>query len=147
MSKVSRGFTLIEVMVAVAILAFTATAAIKLVILAQNTLRETKQKRLLCDRALEIQTEIRIGKLDPTGMSGDILWETADKEKEMFNADFGKLNFDRGKSGDLASENVKWRELTVKIKDKDKITLCLPAKKEGSGEQAESVLSSDSKSK
>ncbi len=147
MAKASRGFTLMEIMVAVAILAFTATAAIKLVILAQNTLRETKQKRFLCDTALEIQTEIRIGKRDPSGMSGDLLWETTDKEKEMFNADFGKLNFDKGRSGDFASENVKWRELTVKIKDKDKITLCLPQKKEGSGTQTESPVSSDTKSK
>ena len=58
---------MVEVLVAVVILAFTATAAIKLVVLAQNTLRETRTKQALYDAALEIQTGIRIGDKDLSG--------------------------------------------------------------------------------
>ena len=132
---------MVEVLVAVVILAFTATAAIKLVVLAQNTLRETRTKQALYDAALEIQTGIRIGDKDLSGMSGDITWETVNKEKKFFGVDFGRLNFDKGKSGDTETESIKWRELTVNIKDKEKLVLYLPP--EMREQNAELPLSAD----
>ena len=132
---------MVEVLVAVVILAFTATAAIKLVVLAQNTLRETRTKQALYDAALEIQTGIRIGDKDLSGMSGDITWETVNKEKKFLGGDFGRLNFDKGKSGDTETESIKWRELTVSIKDKEKLVLYLPPEKRE--QNAELPLSAD----
>ena len=132
---------MVEVLVAVVILAFTATAAIKLVVLAQNTLRETRTKQALYDAALEIQTGIRIGDKDLSGMSCDITWETVNKEKKFFGGDFGRLNFDKGKPGDTETESIKWRELTVNIKDKEKLVLYLPP--EMREQNAELPLSAD----
>ena len=132
---------MVEVLVAVVILAFTATAAIKLVVLANNTLRETRTKQALYDAALEIQTGIRIGDKDLSGMSGDITWETVNKEKKFFGGDFGRLNFDKGKLGDTETESIKWRELTVSIKDKEKLVLYLPPEKRE--QNAELPLSAD----
>lgn len=122
-------FTLIEVMVAVAILAFTATAAIKLVIMAQNGLSEARKQQALLDEARNIQIGVRTGRENDSGQSGDIAWETAEKKREIMGADFGRLDFD--KSGDAEADagfgEVTWRELTVRdTKDDAKIVLLMP---------------------
>lgn len=127
MSK-RRAFTLIEVMVAVVILAFTATAAIRLVIMAQNCLDDVKQERRLLDAARSIQVEVRCGKLDKSGTSGDFSWETAEKQREVMGENFGKLNFDA--SGDAGPQPgpLSWKELTVKdAADNKQIVLLLPS--------------------
>lgn len=126
-----RAFTLIEVMVAVVILAFTATAAIKLVMMAQNCLEDVKLERRLLDVARAIQVEVRCGKLDKSGTSGDFSWETADKQREVMGEDFGKLNFDA--SGDKGPQTgpLSWKELTVKdAADGKQIVLLLPPEQE-----------------
>jgi prepilin-type N-terminal cleavage/methylation domain-containing protein len=133
--KRSAAFTLIEVMVAVAILAFTATAALRLVILAQDGLIEAKKRQKLLEEACFLQTEIRLGRAEASGGSGDIEWSTAEKKADFFGEDFGRLDFDE--SGDVksrtAGEAVAWRELTVRRKDGSKIVLCLPAQTDDSG--------------
>ena len=131
----SAAFTLIEVMVAVAILAFTATAALRLVILAQDGLIEAKKRQKLLEEARLLQTEIRLGRAEVSGESGDIEWSTVEKRADFFGEDFGRLDFDE--SGDVknetAGEAVAWRELTVRRKDGAKIVLCLPAQADGPG--------------
>ena len=108
------GFTLIEVLVAVVILATVCTAALKLVILSQNTLAEVSERERLLDETREIEIGILTGELDERGTSGDIRWETEDREVEMFGEDFGRLdleglNFDgAARSGDV-SETIRVR--------------------------------------
>lgn len=134
----SAAFTLLEVMVAVSVLALSATAAIKLVLMAQNTLSAVKEREELLNSASAIEAGIIAKELDDQGTSGDISWELSDKEKESFGEDFGRLNFDNGGSADLQeSEALKWRELTVKNKNDRIITLLLPSKEqeEKSGEK------------
>ena len=88
------GFTLIEVLVAVVILATVCTAALKLVILSQNTLAEVGERERLLDETREIEIGILTGELDERGTSGDIRWETEDREVEMFGEDFGRLDLE-----------------------------------------------------
>ncbi len=127
-SPAHRAFTLIEVLVAVAILAFTATAALKLVFLAQNGLVEAGKKQKLLDEAQSLQLGIRLGNIETFGMSGDITWDTAYKEREMFDKDFGRLVFSDQKNVPVTKiGEITWRELTVKNKDSEKIILYLPA--------------------
>jgi prepilin-type N-terminal cleavage/methylation domain-containing protein len=150
MRRRQKAFTLIEVMVAVTILAFTATAAIKLVLMAQNSLEDVKRQRELLDAARAIQVEVRVGKLDKSGTSGDFSWETADKQREMMGDEFGKLNL--GVSGDGGQNlgSLNWRELTVKNSRNDQqIVLLLPQEqKEQQGNNASDDLNtvSDDKS-
>ncbi len=146
----AKGFTLIEVMVAVVILSLTATAALKLVIMAQSALSEAGRRQLLMDSAIDIQTSLRIGEGESSGTSGDISWESVEKHREMLGENFGKLNFDKNSASgdnrmDSGSFELKWKEVTVKNKDGTKITLCIPAEV-GTSKGIESpVLSPDTK--
>ena len=144
--KRRAAFTLIEVMVAVVILAFTATAAIRLVIMAQNTLSAVKEKETLLNAAEALEAGIIAKETDPSGASGDIKWETADKETEMMGENFGRLNFDKA-SGDSSEEqeSLKWREITVSDKKDRKIILYIPSKEQEETEN-QAVSSEDSQS-
>lgn len=124
------GFTLIEVMVAVAVLSLVATASLKLVILSQNSLRAAKESREFVAAAEKLRTEILTGELSENGSEKNISWKTVTGQKEFFNADFGKLNFDK-KLEDVAFDNVfKWRELEITdtLKNK-KIKIVMPVAK------------------
>lgn len=133
-----RGFTLIEVMVSVAILSLAATAALKLAIMAQNTLAAVREKETLIDAAREIEVGVLTGDLDERGTSGDIRWDTEERETEMFGEDFGRLSenlgfidFDHTASADTSPPiRVKWRELTVTYKKERRLTLSLPTQKD-----------------
>ena len=121
----AKAFTMIEVLVAVAILAFSATAALKLVLLAQNSLFETEKMQELLDEAQSLEVGIRLGELSESGMSGDITWDITDKQREIMGEDFGKIVFDR-QAANITIDRIKWKELTVKNKKGGEITLFLP---------------------
>ena len=141
--RTHRGFTLIEVMLAVMILAFVATAAIKLVIYAQNGLSLVKQKRALIDQAIRIQTEMRTdGDISPNDKSGDITWTTENMDGNYFGSDFGLLNFKGGASDDIKEESLSWRKLSVKNQN-DEIVLCLPAQSAAGGKADNAAISPD----
>lgn len=131
------GFTLIEVLVAVVILATVCTAALKLVILSQNTLAEVGERERLLDETREIEIGILTGELDERGTSGDIRWETEDREAEMFGEDFGRLdleglNFDGAvRSGDVSETiRVRWREITVRDAKDNSLTVYLESEED-----------------
>ena len=126
-------------MVAVTVLALAATAAIKLVIMAQNTLSAVKEHEELLNTAQAVEAGVYTHELEDSGTSGDWRWETQDRETEMFGEEFGRLNFEKGTSGDSGeAEKAKWRELTVTNRNDRKITLFLPSK-----EQEEAGAASD----
>jgi len=120
-----RAFTMIEVLVAVAIMALAGTAAIKLVLLAQNSLEETEEQERLIDEAESLQVGIRLGETADSGVSGDITWETAYRQREIMGDGFGELDLS-GKSVNVTAGLVRWKELTVKNKKGAAITLYLP---------------------
>ncbi|MEA5034288.1 PulJ/GspJ family protein [Cloacibacillus evryensis] len=147
MSRRRSGFTLIEVMIAVMVLALSTTAAIRLVIMAQNTLSAVKDKEGLINAAQAVEAGISTEELSDVGTSGDFKWETKDKETEMFGEGFGRLDFDKAASGDGAEPvRVKWREITVADKKDKKITLYIPSK-EDSEENVAEGLSADKSEK
>lgn len=131
------GFTLIETLVAVVILATVGTAALKLAILAQNTLAEVSERERLLDETREIEIGILTGELDERGTSGDFRWETEEKETEMFGEDFGRLDlegldFDGAGLLGEASETirVRWREVTVSDAKGNSLTICLESEED-----------------
>lgn len=143
------GFTLIEVLVAVAILASVGTAALRLVILAQNTLAEVGERERLLDAAREIEIGILTGAVDERGTSGDFRWETEKKEAEMFGEDFGRLDLEgldfegTGRSGDVSETiRVQWREITVRDAKDNLMTVYLESE-EDEKKDAGAVLSGE----
>lgn len=131
------GFTLIETLVAVVILATVGTAALKLVILAQNTLAEVSDRERLLDETREIEIGILTGELGERGTSGDFRWETEEKEAEMFGEDFGRLDlegldFDAAGLPGAASETVRvrWREITVRDAKGNSMTVYLESEED-----------------
>lgn len=122
----NSGFTLMEVMLAVAILSLTAAAALKLVVLSQNSLRAAKASEEFLMTAEKVRSKILAGELSENGKEGDLRWSTSEKQKEFFTADFGKLDFSRKTDEIKADANFRWRELELedrKIKKKMKIVL------------------------
>jgi len=135
--KASPGFTLAEVLIAVVILALTGTAALKLALLAQNGLRAAKQKEDFLDEARRIQIAVKTGALPDSGSSGDIKWESAEKTREMFGEDFGRLNFSGDSFDNSESREFKWKELTIQSVKNGKLVLSMPAElKSASGDKA-----------
>lgn len=137
------GFTLIEALVAVVILATVGTAALKLVILAQNTLAEVGEREKLLDMTRETEIGILTGKLDKRGTSGDFRWETEEKEAEMFGEDFGRLdlkglNLDGAAPLEGVSETirVRWREITVRDAKGNSLTVCLESEEDEKKDEA-----------
>ena len=128
------GFTLIEIMVSVMLLASVAAASLKLVITAQRTLAETAERQKLLNEAEAIETGIFTGSIAGKGTSGDISWVSDIRKNEMFGEDFGKLSF--GASADYPPGKfvIKWREITVTDSKKRMITLCSSV---NNGESAE----------
>ncbi len=128
--KKKRAFTLVEVMVAVAILALTATAALKLVVLGQQGLREAKAEITLAEKAKAIRTGIMLKTTPSSGNSGDIIWETSEGTREMFGDDFGELDFSGRERPEInvIKEDMKWKKITVKnTKDKRSIVIYMPS--------------------
>lgn len=108
-----RGFTLIEVMVALAIVSTVSAAALKLCSLAERSLSDVREERSLIREASSIKTGVLTGRLADSGTSGDIRWESAAGRSEIMGESFGQLSFD----GTSAPRNIEvtWRELKVSI--------------------------------
>jgi len=124
------GFTLIEVMLAVVILSLVATASLKLVVLAQNSLRAVKENREFLVAAEKLRTEILTGEVTGSGNDKNLSWKTETGEKKFFTADFGKIDFN-DKNKEVAMDNsFRWRELEIidSVKNK-KIKIVLPIAK------------------
>lgn len=113
--KTRRGFTFIEVMVALVVVSTVSAAALKLCALAEISLSEVRAERDLIREASSIKTRILTGEISDSGTSGDIMWETVPGKAAIMGESFGRLSFDgTGKAPDL---QVSWRDLSVSVKD------------------------------
>lgn len=124
----SCGFTLIEVMLAVAVLSLTATASLKLVVMAQNGLRAAKEQEDFLLAAEKLRAKVMTGEVSENGSEDNLRWKTKQKTKEFFTEDFGKLDFNRKTTELKPDANFSWRELELenKITNK-KIKIVLPS--------------------
>ena len=124
----SCGFSLIEVMLAVAVLSLTATASLKLVVMAQNGLRAAKEQEDFLLAAEKLRAKVMTGEVSENGSEDNLSWKTEQKTKEFFTEDFGKLDFNRKTTELKPDANFSWRELELenKITNK-KIKIVLPS--------------------
>ena len=128
--KTRRGFTFIEVMVALVVVSTVSAAALKLCALAEISLSEVRAERDLIREASSIKTRILTGEIPDSGTSGDIRWETVPGETEIMGESFGRLSFEgTSKPPDL---HVSWRDLSVSVKDLSdrERTVTIPIEKE-----------------
>lgn len=127
--KRKRAFTLVEVMVAVVILALTATAAIRLVMLGQEGLRGAKADIMLTQEAKAIRTGIMLKTIEASGKHGDIIWETSEGTREMFGEDFGRLDLSGPKQTDMTviKQDMRWKKIKVSnTKEERNIVIYVP---------------------
>lgn len=124
----SHGFSLIEVMLAVAVLSLTATASLKLVVMAQNGLRAAKEQEDFLLAAEKLRAKVMTGEVSENGSEDNLSWKTEQKTKEFFTEDFGKLDFNRKTTELKPDANFSWRELELenRITNK-KIKIVLPS--------------------
>jgi len=116
-------------MVAVVILALTATAAIRLVMLGQEGLRGAKAEIMLTQEAKAIRTGIMLKTIEASGRIGDIIWETSEGTKEMFGEDFGRLDLSGPKQTDMTviKRDMRWKKIKVSnTKEERNIVIYMP---------------------
>jgi prepilin-type N-terminal cleavage/methylation domain-containing protein len=104
------GFTLLEVLVAVAVLGLVAAGALRLAALAERTLAESSAQRRFVADSETVRTELALGTLDPSGSSGDLTWDM----ETVRSGDAG----DGGKTPE-------WKEALIRRGNRS-LTLCVP---------------------
>jgi prepilin-type N-terminal cleavage/methylation domain-containing protein len=127
-----KGFTMIETLIAVLILALVVTASLTLVALAERTLAGVRERERILAAASAIQLETASDPLAVFGTSGDVEWSVDEKtaesgiEDDMAAAalDFSGETVARGWES-AGNRTRKWKELTVKRNDK-RVVLFLP---------------------
>lgn len=83
-----RGFTLLEVLVAVSIMGLVVVGCIKLTLVAQRTLREVAVQRQLLDHARSLLIQDKRGVLPEQGSQEELSWEIEKKEQLAEEGDF-----------------------------------------------------------
>jgi prepilin-type N-terminal cleavage/methylation domain-containing protein len=127
----TRGFTMVETLIAVLILALVVAASLTLVSLSERTLAGVREKESLLKAAAVIQLETAGDPLSKFGTSGDVEWTVEEKESEIgvergIAAAALVFSGESAASGEIAG-NVKrkWKELTVNMGGKS-LVLILP---------------------
>jgi prepilin-type N-terminal cleavage/methylation domain-containing protein len=128
-----KGFTMIETLLAVLILALVVTASLTLVTLAERTLDGVRERERLLSAASVIQLETVSDPLNVFGTSGDIEWEVEEKTVEPDIEDDiadAALNFSGEKTvrgfESAGHRTRKWNELTIKRNDKSVVFFLPP---------------------
>ncbi|WP_420827981.1 type II secretion system protein [Dethiosulfovibrio faecalis] len=75
-SDKAKGFTLLEVLVSVAVLGLVASGAIKLSIVATRTLDSIVEETRLLDRVQTLETEILSGECPDNGEKDGLKWDS-----------------------------------------------------------------------
>ncbi|MDR1915503.1 MAG: prepilin-type N-terminal cleavage/methylation domain-containing protein [Synergistaceae bacterium] len=126
-----RGFTMIEVLVAVLVLGLVVTASLKLVALSHRGLSEVREKEIFLNSAAKLQIEIAQDPLNLFGANDDVSWNVYDMSSPLWldeTINIDALGFGDNLSKDLAQlrgREQRWRELEVKRNGKN-LTLFLP---------------------
>lgn len=109
MKKIKKkGFTLIEVLMAVLILGLTAVGTMKLAMISQLGLREAKTQHEFLQVVRQTQIALASGKLKDEGESEDVKWKTEIVKLEQQNM-----------------PPITWTEATIESKGK-KIKIAIP---------------------
>ncbi|MDR1515725.1 MAG: prepilin-type N-terminal cleavage/methylation domain-containing protein [Synergistaceae bacterium] len=128
-----RGFTLVEVLIAVLVMGLVVTASLKLVALSERGLREVRIKEDLLDEANRYMIELAIDPTNTFGISGDVSWRVEEKSVNEFLdsaliLEGLKLFSEQSVSVDvekLKAREYRWRELEI-TKKNESIKLFLP---------------------
>ena len=70
------GFTLLEVLVAVAVMGLAGAGALRLILLSERALAEARQQEAFVEEASRLRLDLLYGKTPENGTSGDLAWET-----------------------------------------------------------------------
>lgn len=76
-------FTLVEVLVAVAILGLVGAGGLRLVVMGQRGLEEVRIQERLLDEAQTLQLQAMAGQLPDSGSSGDLEWEISRQDVSL----------------------------------------------------------------
>lgn len=79
----SRGFTLLEVLVAVAVMGLAGAGALQLVVLSERGLAEARHQRLFVEEVSRLRLDLLYGKVSDSGTSGDLSWETRSRSQPV----------------------------------------------------------------
>ncbi|MCF7936101.1 MAG: type II secretion system GspH family protein [Synergistales bacterium] len=79
-----QGFTLIEVLAAVAILSLVATAGLRLSIVSQQAVTAVKEQQQVLEAAKALQMDFLTTRVADRGTSGDVEWETEQETQDVF---------------------------------------------------------------
>jgi prepilin-type N-terminal cleavage/methylation domain-containing protein len=128
-----RGFTLVEVLIAVLILGLVVTASLKLISLSERGLSQVRTKEALLDDANRYMIELALDPTDSFGTSGDISWKVEEKSVnsvldgalvleglKLFSENSISVDIEK-----LKDREYRWRELEI-TKKEESITLYLP---------------------
>ncbi|MDR1472696.1 MAG: prepilin-type N-terminal cleavage/methylation domain-containing protein [Synergistaceae bacterium] len=138
-----RGFTLIETLVSLLVLALVVTASLKLVALSQRGLAEVREKEAMLNAAGKLQIEIASDPLNIFGVSRDVAWSVHEMSSPLWideAIDIRALAFGQNMSRDLAllkGREQKWRELDL-TRNGRTLTLFLPPASEMPSQPASS---------
>ena len=140
----SKGFTMVEALVAVVVLGLVVTASLKLVALSQRGLSQVRVTEEMIDEAAKMQIVLTVDPLKSFGTSEDVSWNVEEKKEPLFEdeIDVSALGID----SDLVSEDIekmkgreqRWRELEVMKNDRS-IVLFLPYSEEAAAARSKDV--------
>lgn len=105
----SAGFTLLEVLVAVAVMGLAGAGALHLIVLSERGLAEAHHRSFFVEEASRLRLDLLYGKVSDSGTSGDLSWETRSRSQPVLGNQW----------------SVRYRTLSVKSKLRS-IELILP---------------------
>jgi len=79
----SPGFTLLEVLVAVAVMGLAGAGALRLILLSERALAEARQQGAFLEDASRLRLDLLYGKAPVNGTSGDLSWETRNQVRPV----------------------------------------------------------------
>ncbi|MDR0615473.1 MAG: type II secretion system GspH family protein [Synergistaceae bacterium] len=128
-----KGFTLVEILVAVLVMGLVVTASLKLVMLSERGLAQVRVKEDLLEEADRYMIELSVDPTNTFGISGDVSWNVEEKSVNAFMdgaliLEGLKLFSEQAASIDvekLKAREYRWRELEV-TKKNESIKLFLP---------------------